>query len=173
MRGTPGNDSSWARFDAYFNAALKRLEAGSAEVAFIASNTPHNRFDAITKGVSIPVLSIFEAVAKCCSDHEIEESLILGTAPTMASASFANVLASHGIKGFVPTSDTDKSAIVNNCVGQFSKKPIAVCLSCTELPLAYPDHLNDASFEDNGVLYLNTTVFHATSVFEFASGFRI
>lgn len=195
MRGTPGDDASWAQFDAYFNAALKRLEDSGAEVAFIASNTPHNRFDAITKGVSIPVISIFDAVAKCCAILEIEETLILGTAPTMASASFANVLASQGIKGFVPTSDTDKSSVVDliskmqsgdienkanvigdivkNCTGQFIKKPIAVCLSCTELPLAYPDNLDDATFENNGVLYLNTTVIHATSVFEYASGLSI
>lgn len=192
MRGTPGSESSWAGFDGYFNAALKRLEDAGAQVAFIASNTPHNRFDSITKGISIPVLNIFDVVASYCAQLELKKTLILGTAPTMASTVFINSLANKGIDGFVPTSREDTAAtikiidelqtgdvehkaseietIVDNNAEQFSGQPLAVCLSCTELPLAYPDNLAAPKYEVNDILFLNTTVIHAFSVFEKASG---
>ena len=52
--GAVTDDASWSRYDAYFRAALQRLQASGAELAIIASNTPHNRFAAITKGISMP-----------------------------------------------------------------------------------------------------------------------
>ena len=59
MRGNGDNPESWVQFEEYFRNALIRLETSGAEVAFIASNTPHNRFGEITKGIGIPVVSIF------------------------------------------------------------------------------------------------------------------
>jgi len=62
--GTIGDEESWEKFDAYHRDALRRLEASGADFAIIASNTPHHRFGAITSGIRMPVISIFEAVAK-------------------------------------------------------------------------------------------------------------
>ncbi len=43
----------------------------------IASNTPHNRFETITRDLGIPVLSIFQAVADVCTHQGIEQFLLL------------------------------------------------------------------------------------------------
>ena len=53
-----------------------------AEVAIIASNTPHNRFDSINRGISIPAVNVVDAVASRCRNPGITELLILGTAPS-------------------------------------------------------------------------------------------
>ena len=42
---------------------------------------------------------------------------------------------------------------------QFTALP-AVCLACTELPLAFPEEKMFATFECNGILYINTSAVH-------------
>ncbi len=79
--GTIGDEESWEKFDAYHRDALRRLEASGADFAIIASNTPHHRFGAITSGIRMPVISIFEAVAKECACAGIEQVLVLGHGP--------------------------------------------------------------------------------------------
>ncbi len=190
LRGRPGEDSSWRQFDDYFRAALKRLEASGADFAIIASNTPHNRYDPITKGINIPVLNIFEEVAKECATHSVRNALILGTAPTMASPIFPAVLRKHGIHGTVPEADQDQAIViklidelqagesrgvaeqikrlVEKSLSLNSSQRQAVCLSCTELPLAFPELADAPTFEVDGVLYLNTTIIHAKAAFDYA-----
>ena len=121
----------------------------------------------------------------------IDEALILGTAPTMESSAFSTVLSSKGIKSSAPELEEDRSSIVkliselqmgkevsdnmalqsvvSNTENQFSGERVGACLSCTELPLLFPDYLDDPYFEVDGVHYLNTTVIHATAVYDFAS----
>jgi aspartate racemase len=43
-----------------------------------------------------------------------------------------------------------------------------VCLACTELPLAFQEQKLLASFEHDGILYLNTTAIHINAAFDFA-----
>ena len=43
-----------------------------------------------------------------------------------------------------------------------------VCLACTELPLAFPDHQNSSSFTENGISYVNTTAAHVEATLEFS-----
>src|SRR5579864_2465190 len=62
--GCDEDEVSWAKFDDYHRAALQRLENSGAEIALIASNTPHHRFDSIVRGVQIQVVNIFQEVAK-------------------------------------------------------------------------------------------------------------
>lgn len=190
LRGQPGDDASWRQFEAYFRAALKRLEASGVDFAIIASNTPHNRYDSITKGINIPVLNIFEEVAKECARHGVRSALILGTAPTMSSPVFSTVLWKHGIHGAVPQVEQDQAMVVklinalqigenHGAADQIRRlaekflslnlgKRQAVCLSCTELPLAFPEMADAPTFEIDGVLYLNTTFIHAKAAFNYA-----
>jgi aspartate racemase len=190
LRGQPGDDASWRQFEDYFQKALRRLVASGADLAIIASNTPHNRYDSITRGISIPVLNIFDEVAKECARHGVHNALILGTAPTMSSPVFPALLAKFGIHGTVPSADQDRVQIIklidelqageNHGVAERlqriaerslsvnSDKKQAVCLSCTELPLAFPGLGDAPTFEINGILYLNTTYIHAKAAFEYA-----
>ena len=195
LRGRPGEDNSWRAFEAYFRKALDRLEASGVDFAIIASNTPHNRFDQITDGLEIPVLNIFEEVAKICVKHNIVQALILGTEPTMSSQVFPNILRKHGISGILPKMGNDQDEVIslidllqaekNNrgseqiqaLAGKYfrvtSDEPSAVCLSCTELSLAFPEHLNVPIFKINGITYMNTILIHAKAAFEYARSAKI
>jgi aspartate racemase len=190
LRGAADDEASWCAYEAYFQKALKRLESSGADFAIIASNTPHNRYDSIVKGIGIPVLNIFEEVAKVCSKHDVGSALILGTAPTMASPVFSSVLNQHGVLGKVPKTQHDKTMIINlidelqagknprateliqGLVKKYlpadTKKQQAVCLSCTELPLAFTEFADAPTFEIDEVLYINTTIIHAKAAFEYA-----
>lgn len=189
-QGVGGDEASWSRFDAYFHAALKRLEASGVDFAIIASNTPHNRYEAITRGIRIPVISIFEVVAKECARQGVQKILILGTKPTMNSPAFSVVLKKYGISAMVPQSEHDKSIVIKLITelqaGQghdasrqihdlvekaFSSAPDVrkvACLACTELPLAFAEFTDLPTFEVDGVLYVNTTVIHAKAAFDYA-----
>ena len=189
-RGQPGDDKSWLLFESYYRNALKRLEASKVDFAIIASNTPHNRFEQITAGLRIPVLSIFDEVAKVCVGNNIGTVLILGTEPTMSSSVFPSVLEKHGVKGVLPDAGPDRELVTSlidelhsgtahnaarrmqtlaaKYMPSVSERPYAVGLSCTELPLAFPDHLHTPVFRVDGIYYLNTTIIHAKAAFDYA-----
>jgi len=195
LRGRPGDDESWRAFEAYFRNALNRLEASDVDFAIIASNTPHNRFDQITEGVGIPVLNIFEEVAKTCVKNNIVKALILGTEPTMSSQVFPNVLRKHGISGILPNIGDDQDNIISlisllqseksnrgseqiqshadTYLRATSDESSAVCLSCTELSLAFPKHLNVPIFKINGITYMNTILIHAKAAFDYAISAKV
>jgi aspartate racemase len=195
LRGQPGDDDSWHAFEAYFRKALNRLEASDVDFAIIASNTPHNRFDQITEGVGIPVLNIFEEVANTCVKNKIVNALVLGTEPTMSSQVFPDVLRKHGISGILPNMRVDQDKVIslidllqaekNNSgseqiqglahkyLRETSNGPSAVCLSCTELSLAFPEHLNMPIFEIKGITYMNTILIHAKAAFDYALSAKV
>lgn len=189
-RGKFGDENSWNEYDAYFRSALVRLEENGVDFAIIASNTPHNRYDSITDGLNIPVLSIFEAVADVCIQKGIEQFLILGTEPTMNSGVFPEFLKKRGINAFTPVDADSQSKVVDliselfggNCENgrarmnqlvdsiykKMDHKERNVCLACTELPLAFEGVEQLETFDDAGVFYLNTTMIHANAAFRYA-----
>jgi aspartate racemase len=188
--GSDGDEESWSRFDLYHRAAVERLEASGAEFAVIASNTPHHRFASIVRGISIPVIDLFEVVAKECARLGVREVLMLGTMVTMASARFRAEFAKYGIAACGPHDEAARAmtaalltelqtgrvegaaerlaGIVRvSCEEQFQEQP-AVCLACTELPLAFPERKMLTSFEYDGVLYINSAAVHINAAFDFA-----
>jgi aspartate racemase len=192
-RGRPDDEASWAGFDAYFHAVLKRLEASGADFAIIASNTPHNRLEAITRGLTLPVLSIFDCVAQACADAGVQSLLLLGTEPTMSLPAFPAVLRRHGIAAIVPTEPADRAlvntlinglqaehapgaaaqihALVERCFAAAAPTQRKVAaLACTELPLAFAGFTGQPLFEVDGVLYVNTTAIHAQAAFDHMTG---
>jgi aspartate racemase len=188
--GSDDNDASWARFDEYHRDALKRLEACGAEVAVMASNTPHHRFETIVRGIGIPVISIVDASAKAAARLGAREVLILGTPVTMRSATFREGFAKQGIEARGPRNEearamteelirelqVGKTAGAAERLGKIAREsfavefsgPPAVCLACTELPLAFVDEKVAARLENGGVTYINTSAAHIDAVFEFA-----
>ena len=180
--GIDGDEDSWVQFDAYHRAALQRLEASGADFAIIASNTAHHRFTSIAGGIGIPVINIFDVVAKESARIGASEVLILGTALTMGSATFREEFARHGIEAAGPQDEAARvktaGLITDLQLGKlkgaaerlgriakttfqprFTAQP-AVCLACTELPLAFPEQRMLATFEYNGVLYINSIAVH-------------
>ncbi len=193
--GTDGDEGSWARFDEYHRAALRRLEASGAEVALLAANTPHHRLKEIVRGVGIPVVSIVDAAAQEAARVRARigarQVLILGTALTMDSDRFRKGFAKHGMEAAGPAHEVERAATLQLIeelqrgqvegmaervgslartafTGQFRGQPL-VSLACTELPLAFPQMRSRASFEAGGVVYINTTAAHVEAVMEAAN----
>jgi hypothetical protein len=111
----------------------------------------------------------------------ITNLLILGTAPTMASPVFGSVFEKSGIHGFVPSSHAERKNIVALIAELYADKndnansrisavvdsvypanggERAVCLACTELPLAYKNIENETDLKVGDIHYLNTTMIH-------------
>ena len=45
-------------------------------------------------------------------------------------------------------------------------KDSAILLACTELPLAFPDHIDDPAFEAGGHLFVNPSAAHIKAAVE-------
>ena len=110
--GVEGEDESWRRFDEYHRSALLRLELSGADFALIASNTPHHRFESIVRGVTIPVLDIFDVVAKESAQIGATEVLILGTAVTMSSPRFREAFSRHGVQAVSPPDEAARRSTI-------------------------------------------------------------
>jgi aspartate racemase len=188
--GIDGDEGSWSQFDDYHRAALQRLEASGADFALMASNTPHHRFASIVRGIAIPVLNIFDVVARESARIGASEVLIMGTALTMRSPTFRQEFAKHGVEAAGPHAEAAKSLTaglirdlqLGNLDGaaerlgriarisfdrQFKAQPV-VCLACTELPLAFPEQKMHATFEYDDVVYINSTAVHINAAVDFA-----
>jgi aspartate racemase len=189
--GSDDNEQSWSQFDDYHRRALKRLEANGADFALMATNTPHHRFETIVQSIRIPVISILDEMAKETARIEAQQVLLLGTALTMRSPKFREAFAKYGIEAAGPVKESlramtaelitdlqlgksrdadQRLAIVAKLSleeAQFGDRQ-AVCLACTELPLAFPRMKQLATFEYDGILFLNTTAVHIDAAFNFA-----
>jgi aspartate racemase len=184
-------EESWARFDEYHRSALKRLAASGADFALIASNTPHHRFEAITRGVGMHVVDLFEVVAEQCARNGISQLVILGTSSTMKSSRFRESFARFGVVAAGPEDPADRASVLtmigtlqrgspegvsdklhNLAETAFAKQftgPPVVCLGCTELPLAFPETKGLATFKLSGVTYVNTSAIHVAAALTLAT----
>lgn len=185
-----GDEESWSQFDEYHRAALRRLEASGVDFAVMASNTPHHRYETIVRGVAIPVIDMFEVVAKESARIGAMRAVILGTALTMSSRRFREAFARQGITAAGPEDETARSmtiqliadlhlgtlegaaerlkSIAKSSTQSRAESPTAVCLACTELPLAFQELKRMPLFEVDGILYINTGIVHAGAAFDFA-----
>ena len=182
LRGTTGDEDSWAEFDAVFREALLNLERAGCDFAIIASNTPHARLHAIRHGVTMPILSIFDATAEATAETGAEKALVLGTTVTMQASNYAERLAVEDISANKRLPDDQiaemQAMIDTEFYGGASRKArprllefckrhanpgTAILLACTEFPLAFPDHLDDPIFEAEGFLYVNPSAAHVAA----------
>lgn len=179
---------SWDVWDHYFNSAIKRLETCGAKVISIASVTPHARLAEISKGSTVPIVSVYEAIGVYCKSINVTKLLVLGTMPTMTSPAFITGMRQFDIKAFTPPLAEQKDDVVaiigdlyqnktsgagvsideviRQCIPENELTHTAVCLGCTELPLAFDKFKAESSFNINGVHYINSTVVHAKSIFK-------
>ncbi len=192
LRGQAGDEASWAAYDDVIRQALFRLQDGGCDFAILANNTFHMRLDQITKGVDIEVLSILDAVADAAAETGASRALVLGTAVTMRSDAYAKKLTAHGITANARLDDETidgMQALIDDAFHvdpvppgarrellevceQFTDDPkeTAILLACTELPLAFPDNLEDPIFESDGFTFINTTSAHIRATLAKAIG---
>jgi aspartate racemase len=191
LRGREGDEVSWERYDTVFRETLLRLREAGAEFGVIASNTPHPRLHGITKGLQFPVVSILDATAQAVRSLGGKRALILGTPVTMKSRVYGDTLREYGVEA-LPRLDEQRIEVlerlidVDLCQGKIDgprewilgvcresasdRSRDVVCLACTELPLAFPEHKETAYFEVDGMRFVNTTVVHIEAVLREALG---
>jgi len=189
LRGRPGDEGSWERFDAVFRAALLRLEVSGCDFAVIASNTPHARLHAIRRGVRMPILSIFTETARATRDAGAGAALVLGTSVTMQARDYAGALAEQGVaandilsgpaidrmQGLIDTdfyggASPDARAKLLDFCREHARSGDAIILACTELPLAFPEHTDDVSFHTEGFHFINPSAAHVAAALRDALG---
>lgn len=182
LRGAAGNEDSWAAFDEVFRQALLTLERAGCDFGIIASNTPHARLHAIRIGVTMPILSIFDATAAVTASTGASTALVLGTTVTMEANHYANTLADLGVKAnarlpdpdiaemqamidtdFYGGASTSAHARLLDFCNRHAEPGTAILLACTELPLAFPKHLDDPVFEADGHLFVNPSAAHVAA----------
>lgn len=188
--GIADDEGSWSKFDEYHRGALRRLVHAGAEIAIIASNTPHHRFEQIVAGIGIPVIHIVDAVAAACTKLGIRELLLLGTELTMTSHVFRSRFAMYGIAANGPD-DPDVRAETTALISALQRNQLAaaearlrnitaralgdakgraVCLACTELPLALRDSRSLEAFVFDDALYINANVIHVNAALRASIG---
>jgi len=187
LRGTAGDEASWAAFDAVFRRAMLTLESAGCDFALMASNTPHARLHAIRQGVSMPIISILDEAAKATAATGATTALVLGTAVTMQASNYAEALAAHDITANDQLPDTEIAEMQSMIDEDFysggsdrartrllafckrnATPGTAILLACTELPLAFPDHLDDVSFQTEGFLFVNPSAAHVAAALDLA-----
>lgn len=187
LRGVPGDETSWAAFDDVFREAMVRLQAAGCDFAIMASNTPHARLHAFRDDVDMPILSIFDATAEATARSGAKTALVLGTTVTMQAENYARRLAEDGIvandrlpedqiaqmQGMIDTdfyggaSEAAQGKLLAFC-DRHADPGTAILLACTELPLAFPDHIDDAAFRAGGHLFINPSAAHVAAALELA-----
>lgn len=185
LRGQEGDEASWEGYDSVFRATLLRLQQAGAEFGIIASNTPHMRLKSIVRGLELPIVSILDSTAEAVRAIGGKRALVLGTSVTMRSAVYPETLRSYGVSTLPRLTeeqvaeldqlidvelyqgkiDVARERILSLCrmyVGNSASD--VVCLACTELPLAFPEHRDSSRFTTDGISFVNTTVAHVDAV---------
>lgn len=144
----------------YLSESLGRLAAAGADVALLASNTPHLVFDDLRRRSPMPLLSIVEAACVATRAMRLTRVALLGTRFTMEARFYPDVFAAGGIGLVIPDADErayiherymdelihgrflpatrdGMTAIVDRLVERDAVQ--AVVLGGTELPLLFRD----------------------------------
>ena len=182
LRGRQGDEESWAGFDAVIREALLRLEAAGCDFAIIANNTMHTRLHALRRGLTMPVLSILDVVADAAAATGAKRALVLGTSVTMRADDYRAALAARGVAANERLADDvidrmqaaidaefygaeataeGRRVLLDICRAHTPVPNAAILLACTELPLAFPDHVSDGVFTAEGLTFVNTSAVHA------------
>lgn len=163
-------------------ASLSRLKGAGAEVAVIASNTPHVVFEKIKECSPVKVLSIVEACREEAKAKSYHRLALLGTAFTMNSGFYQACFEQSGIE--IVTPREEEQAYIHRKIFEELEDGIvkeqtrveflriiermreedgieAVILGCTELPLI---------LRDIDVPVLNTVEIHVRALVDYMCG---
>jgi len=163
----------------YLSDSVKALADAGAEIALIASNTPHLVFYEVAEISPIPLISIVEETCTEAKRIGVKKAGLLGTAFTMNNRFYHNVFEKQNIEIATPDEES-KSYIHSKIFGELVSGIIkddtrkrfieiintlksvngidGLILGCTELPLI----LSDGDIP--GTPLLNTTAIHAKGI---------
>jgi aspartate racemase len=81
----------------YLREAIERLARAGADVALLASNTPHIVFEELSRVSPLPLISIVEAAREAAAALGLSAVGLLGTRFTMEGGFYPDVFGRHGI----------------------------------------------------------------------------
>jgi len=173
-------DKEWDGLINMLVEAVRTLYNAGADIAFIASNTPHIVFEQVWRVSPIPLVSIVEAARMEAEKQGLKKVGLLGTLFTMQSRYYQTEFERSGIAVAAPN-ETEQQYIQQKLFSEIErgifledtrnglllivKRLITdelvdgVILGCTELPLI----LTKGEY---GSPFLNTTEIHVQRVFE-------
>lgn len=173
-------EKDWDRLSGMLADGVKSLHCAGAELAFLASNTPHMVFDRVEAASPIPLVSIVEAAAKAAEALRLRKVGLLGTLFTMQSFYYQAEFQKHATHAVVPNRDeqeyiqqklfteiergifldSTRDGLLKIIRRLIDDEAIdGVILGCTELPLI----LTKGEF---GIPFLNTSEIHIDYIFD-------
>ncbi|AJC72541.1 aspartate racemase [Thermococcus guaymasensis DSM 11113] len=149
------NPRGWEGRKEILIKAAKALERAGAEIIALTANTPHIVFPDVQKAVSVPMVSIIEALIEEMKRRDVKKVLLLGTKTTMTADFYKNALREAGFEVITPNEEEideiDRIIFEELAFENLKSKPYlvdlveryakekgveGVILGCTELPLA-------------------------------------
>jgi aspartate racemase len=162
----------------YIAEEVERVARAGAQIALIASNTPHIVFDEVAQRITVPLLSIIETACAETKRRRLRRVALFGTRYTMTGSFYPKVFTREGIELVIPDAD-DRDFIhdkyMNELVeGKFlpetrskllgiiermadEKGVDSVLLAGTELPLILKDEAH------RGIRLIDTMRVHAAA----------
>lgn len=166
----------------YVSVEIDRLHQAGAEIAALASNTPHIVFDELKRRSKLPLISIVEAACRRVQSLGFKTVGLLGTRFTMQARFYPDVFAKEGIRLITPTDEEqdyihDKyiNQLLNNIFLPETRTEIlnivealreraeveAIILGGTELPLLLrSEKHNDIALLDTAKIHVDELVDH-------------
>src|SRR5258708_10826156 len=86
----------------YLRRDLNRLAAAGADVALLASNTPHIVFDQLQAVSPLPLISIVEATCRAAEAAGLSRLALFGTRFTMQGRFYEGAFEQHGMSVIAP-----------------------------------------------------------------------
>jgi aspartate racemase len=96
---------AWGELCEALSGAIKALKNAGADIAVIASNTPHVMFDKIKDLSPLRLISIVEVTAEKAFEIGCRKVVLLGTGFTMREHFYQDVLQRYGIETVVPSAE--------------------------------------------------------------------
>ena len=163
----------------YLSEEFERLHKAGADIAALATNTPHIVFDQLRQRAKMPLVSIVEATCDTARALGCSRAGLLGTRFTMQARFYPDVFEKAGIQLITPTPE-EQSYIHDKYMNELLKNSFlpetrtkvldiiqtliardsvdAVILGGTELPLLLRTE------EHNGVPLLDTARIHSSAL---------
>ena len=176
-------DERWDLVARGLSGAAHKLELAGADFIIIATNTMHLVFDQVQARVSVPMLSLLDAIGDAVLARGLERVGLLGTRFAMEQGFYQDALAARGIEVLVP--DAVDREVVNrviyeelvagrireesraeylSIIGRLAERGAeGIVLGCTEIPLLVAQ-------SDVALPLFDSTVIHAEAALQFAIG---
>lgn len=176
-------DERWDLVARGLSEAAHKLELAGADFIIIATNTMHLVFDQVQARVSVPMLSLLDAIGDAVLARGLERVGLLGMRFAMEQGFYQDALAARGIEVLVP--DAVDREVVNrviyeelvagrireesraeylSIIGRLAERGAeGIVLGCTEIPLLVAQ-------SDVALPLFDSTVIHAEAALQFAIG---